>query len=93
MMKVSIDKNKTYKTKDGAEVEIYSLRGAGEYSVIGAMKLSRSDNPLSEVLKCNDDRLPCVWTIEGKFCLDDESGMDLVEVQDLQKSIEGEFHD
>jgi len=35
-----IDKNKTYKTRDGREVEIYAIRRGGDFPVHGAVKVN-----------------------------------------------------
>lgn len=64
-----IDKNKTYKTRDGREARIYATDGAAPYFVHGA------------VLD-DGDWIPEIWTIAGKFT-DDGSGegYDLIEVK------------
>ena len=37
---MNIDKNKTYKTRDGREVEIYAIRSLGCYPIHGAVETS-----------------------------------------------------
>ena len=63
-----IDKNKTYKTRDGKKVRIYATDGEKEYPVHGAIKL-------------HNEWMAITWTAEGKYCGLGGDDKDLIEVK------------
>lgn len=63
-----IDKNKSYRTRDGREVRIYATDGGNEYKVHGAVR----DNGIW---------LPQAWLSDGKALYFDEHDADLIEIR------------
>jgi hypothetical protein len=63
-----IDKNKTYRTRDGREVRIYSVDGAGRYCVHGAVKTV-------------DGWEMHLWAVDGRTSHRFESPLDIIEVK------------
>lgn len=63
-----IDKNKSYRTRDGREVRIYATDGGNAYKVHGAVR----DNGIW---------LPQAWLSDGKVSNYDEHDVDLIEVR------------
>lgn len=64
-----IDKNKTYKTRDGREVRIYAVDGGGDFPNHGAYH-----HP-------DGIWVPCQWVPSGKFLAGSEHPRDLIEVK------------
>lgn len=64
-----IDKDKTYRTRDGREVRIYTTDAGGIYPVHGAFKDPDGEWALE------------AWTLSGLFIRGEEDDLDLIEVK------------